>query len=91
VSHEAILEFDYPDADSAARVADSVAVEAGDIEGDRTTASVDRQGGTVVVTVEAADLVALRAGVNTWTGLVGVAERAGDALAGGSRAGESTA
>lgn len=80
MSHEAVLAFDYPDAERAARVADSVRVEADDIDGDRTSAAVAREGGTVVVTVTATDLVALRAGVNTWTGLVGVAERAGDAL-----------
>jgi KEOPS complex subunit Pcc1 len=81
VSHEAVLEFDYPDATSAARVAASVAVEAGDIDGGRTTATVDQRDATVVVTIEATDLVALRAGVNTWSGLVGVAERTGGALA----------
>lgn len=77
--HEAVLEFDYPDAERAVRVARSVAVEAGDVDGDRTAVSVDRDAATVVVTVTAADLVALRAGLNTWTGLVGVAERCGAA------------
>ncbi|MFB6151959.1 MAG: KEOPS complex subunit Pcc1 [Haloarculaceae archaeon] len=84
MSHEAVLEFDYRDAASARRVARSVRVEAGDIEGDRTTAAVERDGATVVVTVAAADLVALRAGVNTWTSLVGVAERCGGASVDGS-------
>lgn len=77
--HEALLEFDYADAERARRVAGSVAVEAGDIEGGRTTATVECAGPTVRVAVEAADLVALRAGVNTWTGLVGVAEQCGGA------------
>jgi KEOPS complex subunit Pcc1 len=80
VIHEARLEFEYTDAADAERVARSVAVEAGDIEGDRTAAAVERDDATVVVTVEAADLVALRAGVNTWTSLVGVAERCGVAV-----------
>jgi len=77
--HESVLEFDYPDAQRAARVARSVRVEAGDVDGDRTDVCVERDGATVVVTVTAADLVALRAGLNTWTALVGVAERCGAA------------
>lgn len=80
MTHDAVLEFDYPDAQRAERVADSVRVEVGDIDGDRTTARVDCDGATVVVTVTAADLVALRAGVNTWTGLVSVAEQCGAAV-----------
>jgi KEOPS complex subunit Pcc1 len=80
VTHEAVLELDYPDPERAGRVARSVRVEAGDIEGDRTSAAVDRDGATVVVTVTAADMVALRAGVNTWHGLVAVAERCGGAV-----------
>ena len=79
--HDAVLEFDYPDTERAARVARSVAVEAGDVDGDRTAVTVDRDDETVVVTVTAADLVALRAGLNTWTALVGVAERCGGATA----------
>jgi KEOPS complex subunit Pcc1 len=73
--HEALLEFDYEDPTSARHVAASVRVEDGDIDGDRTTASVDRDAETVTVTVRAADHTALRAGVNTWLHLVGVAER----------------
>ena len=80
-AHETVLEFDYTGPRRAARVSRAVAVEAGDIEGDRTRATVDRDGATVRVTVEAADLVALRAGVNTWVSLVSVAERCGDAIA----------
>ena len=74
MTHEAVLEFDYADPASARTVADSVAVEAGDIEGDRSRASVEHAGATVTVTVTAADLVALRAGCNTWGSLVAVAE-----------------
>jgi prefoldin alpha subunit len=74
-----VLSFDYDDPESARAVARSVRVEAGDIQGGRTTASVDREGATVTVAVDAADLVAMRAGINTWTRLVAVAERCGDA------------
>lgn len=77
MTHEAVLSFDYPTADSATHVERSVRPEVGDIEGDRTRASLNRDGDTVTVTVSADDLVALRAGVNTWSTLVGVAERAG--------------
>jgi KEOPS complex subunit Pcc1 len=74
-AHEAVLEFDYDDATSARRVVASVRVEVGDIDGDRTTVAVERDGETVTVRVDAADHTALRAGVNTWLHLVGVAER----------------
>ncbi len=72
--HESVLEFDYPDPERAARVARSVRVEAGDVDGDRTSVTVERSDATVVVTVTATDLVALRAGLTTWTALVSVAE-----------------
>jgi len=74
VDHEALLEFEYTTPESARSVARSVAVEAGDIEGGRSRATVDRDGSVVTVTVAAADLVALRAGLNTWLSLVDVAE-----------------
>jgi len=74
--HAATLRFSYPSADRAAVVAESVAREAGDIEGDRTEAAVNRDGAALTVSVSAADLVALRAGTNTWTSLVETAESA---------------
>jgi KEOPS complex subunit Pcc1 len=52
----------------------SVSQELGEIDGDRATATVDRDGQTVTVTVSADDLTALRAGLNTWATLVEVAE-----------------
>jgi KEOPS complex subunit Pcc1 len=82
VDHEAVLSFAYDDAERADRVERSVRPEVGDIGGDRTTAALERDGAVVTVRVSAADLVALRAGVNTWSTLVGVAERAGNAEAG---------
>jgi len=84
VDHATELVFEYDTPAVARTVARSVAVEAGDIEGDRSRASVERDGETVTVTVDAADLTALRAGNNTWLTLVEVAERATDA-AGGER------
>ena len=72
--HSASYEFTYDSLDSARIVEQSVEAEAGDVTGDRTTASVDREGATLTVTVDATDLTALRAGTNTWLTLVEVAE-----------------
>jgi KEOPS complex subunit Pcc1 len=73
--HDAELVFDYDTPEAAALVADSVSQEIGEIEGDRTTAGVSRAGRQLRIDIDADDLVALRAGLNTWTTLVGVAER----------------
>lgn len=75
--HRTVLTIDYPDAQSAGRVERSLRPEVGDIDGDRTTASIAREGATLRVTVTADDLVALRAGCNTWLTLTTVAETAG--------------
>ena len=72
--HSTALVFEYGSVGRARIVERSVAVEAGDIDGDRSAASVSRDGATVTVTVEARDLTALRAGDNTWLTLVEVAE-----------------
>lgn len=77
-AHETELRFHYGSSDRATLVAASVAQEAGEIDGDRTRASVECDDSTVVVTLGASDLVALRAGLNTWCSLVEVAERAAD-------------
>jgi KEOPS complex subunit Pcc1 len=73
--HDATLSFDFDSERRARIVAESVRQEVDEIDGDRTRASVDRADATVTVAVTAGDLVALRAGVNTWTTLVSVAER----------------
>lgn len=75
MDHQAVLAFDYRSSSQATTVQRSVSLEAGDIEGDRTRATVERDGATLTVTIDAADLVALRAGCNTWLSLVDVAER----------------
>lgn len=79
MDHDAVLSFEYDDERSARRVERSVRPEVGDVDGDRTTATMERDGDSVTVRIAAADLVALRAGINTWSTLVGVAERAADA------------
>jgi KEOPS complex subunit Pcc1 len=73
--HDADLVFDYDTPEAAALVADSIGQEIGEIEGDRTTAAVRRDGSQLRIDIDADDLVALRAGLNTWTTLVEVAER----------------
>ena len=72
--HTASLSFEYSDERRATVVEKSVAVEVGDIDDARSGATVARDGDTVEVTVRASDLVALRAGINSWTRMVGVAE-----------------
>ncbi len=52
----------------------SLQQEAGEISGDRTEAQVDRDGTAITIALAADDLVALRAGHNTWLGLAEVAE-----------------
>jgi len=75
--HEAVFSFTYADVETAGRVHAAIAPEVGDIEGDRTRTRLDRDGATLEVHVDADDLVALRAGLNTWATLVEVAEDAG--------------
>lgn len=72
--HRTVLEFDYDDPTAASVVERSVRPEVGDIDGDRTVVDLDRNGAVVTVTVDAADLVALRAGCTTWLSLLSVAE-----------------
>lgn len=73
--HETVLTFEYDDEHRAEVVAASVRGEVGEIAGDRTRASVERDGAVVEVRIEATDLVALRAGINTWCSFVDVASR----------------
>ncbi|MFC7136118.1 KEOPS complex subunit Pcc1 [Halobaculum litoreum] len=72
--HRAVLSFPYASERRARVVHDAIHVEVGGIDDDRSTADATRSGATVEVVVRARDLVALRAGVNTWTRLVETAE-----------------
>ncbi|MFC7020175.1 MULTISPECIES: KEOPS complex subunit Pcc1 [Haloarcula] len=76
-AHRTVFTVEFDDTERARRVERSVRPEVGAIDGDRTTATLDRQGAVLTLTVEASDLVALRAGSNTWLTLVSVAESAG--------------
>ena len=72
--HTLSLQFEY-DTERRARIVErSVRIEVGEIDDDRSGARVDREGRTVAVRIGAADLVALRAGTNTWVRLLDVAE-----------------
>jgi KEOPS complex subunit Pcc1 len=79
--HRLSLRFEYDTVRRARTVERSVRVEVGEIDDARSAARVDRvQSGddaardTVRVRVGAADLVALRAGANSWRRLLAVAE-----------------
>ena len=74
--HRAELVFDYDTPGRARLLARSVGQEVDEIEGDRTRATVAASGASVLVDIVADDLTALRAGINTWSTLVEVAERA---------------
>lgn len=82
--HSAALRFQYRSPEAAALVADAVAGELGEIGGDRATATLTVEDATLRVGIDAADLVSLRAGLNTWEGLLAVAERSAEV----GRAGE---
>ncbi len=73
--HETSFTFEYDTEREAVTVERSLEPEIGDIEGERTGATLSRDGSVLRVEIEATDLVALRAGQNTWLSLVGVAER----------------
>jgi KEOPS complex subunit Pcc1 len=79
VRHETRLSFSYPSSEHAHRIERALAPEVGDIADGRSRTRLRRSGATVTLVVEATDLVALRAGLNTWCSLLRVAERTGDA------------
>jgi len=68
------LQFAYPTAEAASRIERSIRVEVGELDADRSTVTVDREGATLTVTIEAGDRVALRAGINSWCRYVATAE-----------------
>ncbi len=74
VEHTAAVDFEYDTERRARAVAESIAVEVDEIDDARSGADIVRDGRVVRVDVAAADLVALRAGLNTWLRLVAVAE-----------------
>ncbi|QHS16918.1 KEOPS complex Pcc1-like subunit [haloarchaeon 3A1-DGR] len=81
--HAATLRFRYPSRDRSRAVTNALAPEIGGVDDPRSRAFLDRDGETVIVRVRARDLVALRAGTNSWVRLVDVAESAAEAAATG--------
>ena len=73
--HTAELRFDYDETRIAELVASAVEQELGETDGERASATLSHEGSRLTVGIDAADLVALRAGLNTWETLVEVAER----------------
>ncbi len=73
--HSADLCFEYPTTDDAQRVARSIRVEVDELDDDRSTVTVDRDDTELAVDITAADLVALRAAINSWCRYVSVAEQ----------------
>lgn len=76
MSHTHRIQARFVDPERAALVEASLAPEVGEIADDRSAATVARDGATVRVELTAADLTALRAGTNTWLGLLASAESA---------------
>ncbi|QSW98548.1 KEOPS complex subunit Pcc1 [Haloterrigena alkaliphila] len=77
-THDATLEFDYETPSRARIVAESVAREVGEIDDARSRTSIERDGSIVRIDIDAADVIALRAALNTWFTLIDVAERTAD-------------
>jgi len=73
-THSATLSVSYGSPDRARRVFASLDPEVGGVDDDRASASLARNGDTVEVTIEARDLVALRAGTTSWSRLLSTAE-----------------
>jgi KEOPS complex subunit Pcc1 len=73
--HTAELRFQYERPNTARIVADAIEQEIGEIGGDRALTTLSRGESQLSIEISAEDLVALRAGLNTWETLVEVAER----------------
>lgn len=74
--HRLQLTRQYETADQTAAVYTALEPEVGAIPGDRSTARLNRTATQLVVTIDAADLSALRAANGTWTALLQAAESA---------------
>ena len=77
MEHEFSVSVTYPSPGDARRVERAVAPEVGEIDDDRSETRLRRSEETLTLVVAATDLVALRAGLNSWLSLLDVAERAG--------------
>lgn len=77
-SHDATLEFEYETPSRARLIAESVAREIGEIDDERSRTTIEYDDVVVRLEINAADIVALRAALNTWFSLASVAERTAD-------------
>ncbi len=73
--HAAELRFRYDSPQTAELVSAAIEQELDEIDGDRATTTLSRERSQLRIEIEADDLVALRAGLNTWETLLEVAER----------------
>ncbi len=69
------LEFVYDDRARARLVTEAVSREVGRIDDERSQTTIERDGSVLTLEIDARDLTALRAALNTWFTLVDVAER----------------
>lgn len=72
--HDASLRFEYDRECCTRHVERSIRPELDELADERSRASISREGRTLSVRIEAEDLVALRAAMNTWLTLLEVAE-----------------
>lgn len=78
--HRTSLTLEY-DAEAVARAVErSLRQEVGEIDDDRSATQLARTDDAVELTIDAADLVALRAAANTWLSLASVAERVAETV-----------
>ncbi|MEF8821507.1 MAG: KEOPS complex subunit Pcc1 [Halovenus sp.] len=78
MDHEAVFSLEYSSSERARRVSNAIEPELGAIDDDRSRVRSECSGAELTIIVEARDPTALRAALNTWLSLVGVAERAGN-------------
>lgn len=78
--HRTTLTLEYGSTSEARTIERSIRQEVGEIDDDRSATHVARNSRHLTLTVDATDLIALRAAVNTWLSLVEVAERVAETV-----------
>ena len=76
--HETFFSLTYSSEEQASYVARAIEPEVTALADSRSQVSLSREGPHVELHVLATDIVALRASLNTWLGLVSVAEQLSD-------------
>ena len=72
--HQASFDFEYDDQRTTRLIERSIRPEIADMVDGRSKTAVSRDGTVLSVRIEATDLVALRAAMNTWLTLLATAE-----------------